>query len=197
MGKGAVTRQTILEHAAGVASAAGLEGITIGRLADDLHLSKSGLFAHFRSKEALQMGVLQAAADHFTEMVVRPALAQPRGKARLRAVFDRWLDWAREAGNPGGCIFVAAAAELDDRPGPVRDLLVAFQKSWLDCIARVVRTGIGTREFRPRTDPEQLAHDLYGVMLSYHHAARLLQDPQAERRARRAFETLLKAAAAD
>ena len=143
------------------------------------------------------MGVLQAAADHFTEMVVRPALAQPRGKARLRAVFERWLAWAREDGNPGGCIFVAAAVELDDRPGPVRDLLVAFQKSWLECIARVVRTGIGTREFRPRTDPLQLAHDLYGVMLSYHHAARLLQDPAAERRARRAFEALLKAAAAD
>ncbi len=197
MGKGAVTRQTILEHAAGVASAAGLEGITIGRLADDLHLSKSGLFAHFRSKEALQMGVIQAAAVHFTEVVVRPALAQPRGRARLRALFERWMDWAKAGSNSGGCIFVAAAVELDDRPGPVRDLLVLEQKKWMDCIARVTRTAIGTREFRARTDPEQMAQDLYGVMLSYHHASRLLNDPQAEQRARRAFDALIKAAAAD
>jgi AcrR family transcriptional regulator len=196
MGKGAVTRQTILEYAAGVASAAGLEGITIGRLADDLHLSKSGLFAHFRSKEALQIGVLQAAAEHFTVAVVRPALGHPRGRSRLRALFDRWIAWAQDGNAFGGCIFVAAAVELDDRPGPVRDLLVSLQKNWLDCIARVVRTGVGTREFRAKTDPEQMAHDLYGVMLSYHHASRLLQDPQAETRARRAFEALLKAAAA-
>jgi AcrR family transcriptional regulator len=196
MGKGAVTRQTILEHAAGVASAAGLDGITIGRLADDLHLSKSGLFAHFRSKEALQIGVLQAAAEHFTVAVVGPALAAPRGKARLRALFDGWLNWAKEGNTLGGCIFVAAAVELDDRPGPVRDLLVSLQKGWLECVARVARTAIGTREFRAKTDPEQMAHDLYGVMLSYHHASRLLQDPQAERRARRAFDALLKAAAA-
>lgn len=196
MGKGAVTRQTILEYAADVASAAGLDGITIGRLAGDLHLSKSGLFAHFRSKEALQIGVLQAAAEHFGEAVVRPALAHPRGKIRLRALFDRWLAWAADGDTLGGCIFVAAAVELDDRPGPVRDLLVSLQKGWLECIARVVRTGIATREFRAKTDPEQLAHDLYGVMLSYHHASRLLRDPQAEKRARRAFEALLKAAAA-
>jgi AcrR family transcriptional regulator len=196
MGKGAVTRQTILDHAAGVASATGLEGITIGRLAEDLHLSKSGLFAHFRSKEALQMGVLEAAAAHFTDVVVRPALAQPRGKARLRALFERWMDWAKEGSTLGGCIFVAAAAELDDRPGPVRDLLVIEQKKWMDCIARVTRTAIGTREFRARTDPEQMAQDLYGIMLSFHHASRLLNDPQAEQRARRAFDALIKAAAA-
>ncbi len=196
MGKGAVTRQTILDHAAGVASAAGLEGITIGRLADDLHLSKSGLFAHFRSKEALQMGVLEAAAAHFTDVVVRPALAQPRGKARLRALFERWMDWAKGENHAGGCIFVAAAVELDDRPGPVRDLLVLEQKKWMDCIARVTRTAIGTREFRAKTDPEQMAQDLYGVMLSFHHSSRLLNDPQAEQRARRAFDSLMKAAAA-
>jgi AcrR family transcriptional regulator len=195
MGKGATTRQTILDHAAGVASAAGLEGITIGRLAEDLHLSKSGLFAHFRSKEALQQGVLESAAAHFTTTVVRPALAEPRGRVRLRALFERWLAWARAETTPGGCIFVAAAVELDDRPGPVRDLLVALQKSWLDCIARVVRTAIDAREFHPGTDPEQMAHDLYGIMLSYHHAARLLQDPEAERRARRAFDALVRAAA--
>jgi AcrR family transcriptional regulator len=195
MGKGATTRQTILEHAAGVASASGLEGLTIGRLATDLHLSKSGLFAHFRSKEALQQGVLDAAAAHFTAVVVRPALAQPRGKTRLKAVFERWLAWAKAEVTPGGCIFVAAAVELDDRPGPVRDHLVALQLSWLDCIARVVRTAIATGEFAPRTDPEQMAHDLYGIMLSYHHAARLLRDPEAERRARRAFDALVQAAA--
>ncbi len=196
MGKGATTRQTILEYAAGVASAAGLEGLTIGSLATDLHLSKSGLFAHFRSKEALQQSVLDAAAAHFTSVVVRPALSQPRGKTRLKAIFEGWLSWAQNEVGPGGCIFVAAAVELDDRRGPVRDHLVTLQKNWLDCIARVARTAIATGEFAPKTDPEQMAHDLYGIMLSYHHASRLLEDPQAERRARRAFAALMLAAAA-
>ncbi len=197
MSKGETTRQTILEHAAGVASAVGLEGLSIGRLAEDLHLSKSGLFAHFQSKEALQLQVLDAAAAHFTETVVKPALTSRRGKARLRALFERWLDWAKVDHPPGGCrgcIFVAAAVELDDQPGPVRDHLVQLQRNWLDCIQRVVRGAIGDGEFRPAVDPDQFAHDLYGVMLSYHHASRLLADPLAEQRARRAFDNLVKAA---
>jgi AcrR family transcriptional regulator len=194
MGKGAVTRQAILAHAEGVARATGLEGLTIGRLAEDLRLSKSGLFAHFRSKEGLQKGVLDAAAAHFTDVVIRPALAERRGRTRLRALFDRWLEWSKADRNSGGCIFVAAAVELDDKPGPVRDHLVEIQRSWLECIARVVDGAVTAGEFRPDTDAAQMAHDLYGVMLSYHHAARLLKDPEAERRARRAFANLERAA---
>jgi hypothetical protein len=128
------------------------------------------------------------------QVVVRPALAAPRGEPRIRALFDRWLAWTRAAELPGGCLFVTAAAELDDRPGPARDRLVALQKEWLELIATVVKTGIAEGQLREDLDAEQFAHDLYGVMLGYHHADRLLQDPRAEARARSAFESLLAAA---
>lgn len=188
--KGSRTKQAILDHAAGVARSVGLEGLTIGQLATRLRLSKSGLYAHFRSKEALQREVLDQAALSFAQQVVRPALATPRGVPRLEALFERWLQWARP-GVSGGCVFVQAAAELDDRPGPVREHLVELQQSWMDCLARIVRAGVECGAFRPDLDPEQVAHDLYGIMLSYHHAARLLRDPHAEARARRSFRALL------
>ncbi len=194
MGKGELTRQTILDHAAALASRVGLEGLTIGRLADDLELSKSGLFAHFHSKESLQLQVIEHAASLFVEHVVRPVLAAPRGEPRVRALFDRWRRWPKLSGMPGGCFFVAAATELDDRPGPARDLLVQKQKDWFETMATVVRTAIDERHFREDTDPEQLAQDLYGIMLACHHAARLLADPKADRRARAAFEALVAAA---
>src|SRR5262249_45071669 len=142
MGKGEATRQAILGQAAQVASRVGLEGVTIGRLADELELSKSGLFAHFQSKEALQIQTLRFAAELFVERVIRPALRAPRGEPRLRALFERWLDWARAASLEGGCLFVAAASELDDREGPVRDELVRQQRDWLELIANVARTGV-------------------------------------------------------
>jgi AcrR family transcriptional regulator len=191
MGKGGETHQAILERAVQVASREGLEGLTIGGLAFDLHLSKSGLFAHFRSKEALQVETIRFTAALFVDQVVRPALKAPRGEARVRAIFDRWLDWALADPTRGGCLFVAAAAEWDDREGPARDELVRQQTDWLDLIANVARTGIAEGEFRADTDPGQVAHDLLGVMLAYHHTGRLLRDPRAEERARRAFETLL------
>ncbi len=193
MSKGLDTRTSILDRAAELASQLGLSGLTIGSLADELELSKSGLFAHFGSKETLQIQVLEHAAAEFAEQVVLPALREPRGAPRLRAIFERWLDWAR-GGPPGGCLFVAAAVELDDRPGPVRDRLVAFQRQWLDVIRRTVQLGIEAGRFRSEADPAQFAQDLYGVMLAYHHAARLLRDPAAAKRARRAFEALLAAA---
>jgi AcrR family transcriptional regulator len=195
-GKGEATRAAILAHATRLASRLGLGGLSIGRLASDLKLSKSGLFAHFRSKEALQIQVLETAAAQFVETVVKPALAASRGEPRLRALFARWLSWAKSQKMPGGCLFVAAAAELDDRPGKLHDQLVARQKDFLDLIANVVRSGVADRRFRPEADPEQFAHDLYGVMLGYHHASRLMKDPRAEERAETAFESLLTAARA-
>lgn len=191
MGKGEATREGILEHAAGLASQVGLEGLTIGRLADDLDLSKSGLFAHFRSKEALQIQVLEHAAARFAEVVVRPTLAAPRGEPRLRALFDRWRRWPREGGMAGGCLFIQASVELDDRPGPARDLLVRQQRDWLGMIAAVVRTGVAEGHFSGGVDPDQVAQELYGIMLAWHHASRLLRDGKAEARARAAFEALL------
>jgi AcrR family transcriptional regulator len=194
MGKGDDTRTAILDRSVALASQVGLEGLTIGRLATELHLSKSGLFAHFRSKEALQIQVLDAAAERFVDEVVKPAVREPRGEPRVRALFDRWLAWTKTNSGPGGCLFVAAAAELDDRPGPVRDRLVALQKGWLEMVAIVFRTGVTEGAFRPDLDPEEFAHDLYSVMLGFHHAARLLRDPRAEERSHAAFGRLLSAA---
>jgi AcrR family transcriptional regulator len=193
VGKGELTRQAVLEHATRVASQVGLEGLTIGRLADDLDLSKSGLFAHFKSKEALQIQVIEYAREQFVQTVLRPALTAERGEPRVRALFERWLEWPR-SGSFSGCIFVALATELDDRPGPARDRLVQSQKDWLDVIATSFRTGIAEGHFREDADPEQFAYDMYGVMLALHHASRLLRDPQALPRARSAFEALLGAA---
>jgi AcrR family transcriptional regulator len=189
--KGDATREAILDHAVHLARQIGLEGLTIGRLAADLQLSKSGLFAHFRSKEMLQIQVLDNAAARFVASVLQPALAKPRGEPRLRALFEHWLDWERR---PGGCVFVQAAADLDDRPGPARDRLVDLQKQWLDAIATTARGARREGHFKATLDPEQFAYDLNGIILSYHHTARLLREPDAETRARKAFDALLRAA---
>ena len=191
MRKGEATRDAILEHAVTLARRVGLEGLTIGRLADDLDLSKSGLFAHFRSKEALQVQVLDAAAARFVDVVLRPALVVARGEPRVRALFDHWLTWERR---PGGCVFVQAAADLDDRDGPARERLVQLQRDWLDAIATTVRGAIAEGHFRAAVDPVQFAHDLNGIILAYHHAARLLRDHGAQTRARASFEALVRAA---
>ena len=191
MRKGELTHQAILERAVRLASRVGLEGLSIGGLAEDLGLSKSGLFAHFASKSALQVEALDAATELFTQHVVRPALAKPRGEPRLRAAMEGWLTWSQRASLEGGCLFAAAAFELDDREGPARERLVQSQRDWLDTLATIARTCVSEGHFRPDTDPEQVAHELYGIALSYQHAARLLRDPQAEARARRALETLI------
>lgn len=191
MRKGEATRDAILEHAVTLARRVGLEGLTIGRLADDLDLSKSGLFAHFRSKQALQVQVLEAAAARFVDVVLKPALEAARGEPRVRALFDHWLEWERR---PGGCVFVQAAADLDDRDGPARDRLVQLQRDWLEAIATTARGAIREGHFRAAVDPAQFAHDLNGIILAYHHAARLLRDTAAEQRARTSFEALIRAA---
>jgi AcrR family transcriptional regulator len=193
MGKGDDTREAILDEAIGLASRVGLHGLTIGSLAAQSRLSKSGLFAHFRSKESLQVQVLDHAAARFVDAVVRPALAAPRGERRVRELFERWLAWCG-ADLPAGCIFIVATSEFDDEPGPVRDRVVRVQRDWMDTIATVFRTGITEGQFRADADPDQFAHELYGIVLAYHHARRLLRDPQAERRARSALERLLDAA---
>lgn len=194
MGKGDETRQAILDHAVGLARQIGLQGLTIGRLADDLHLSKSGLFAHFKSKEALQVEVIDAAAAAFIEVVVKPALQVPRGEPRLRELFERWLHWESGQQSSGGCFFVQATAELDDQEGPARDRLVQLQRDWLDAIATTVSGAIREGHFAADVDAEQFAYDLHGVILAYHHAQRLLRDRRAEARARVALERLIAAA---
>ena len=195
MSKGERTKTAILDHATGLASQVGLTGLTIGVLADDLELSKSGLFAHFQSKEALQIDVLNHAARRFSDLVVRPALREPRGAPRLRALFERWLNWENDIALPGGCIFVAATTELDDRPGLVRDRLVELQRDWINTLRISFRKGIEAGLFHADADAEQFAQDMYGIMLALHFHRRLMRDRDADTRARRAFDALLERAA--
>lgn len=194
MSKGEQTQERIVERALRLATRDGLEGLTFSRLATELGLSKSGLFAHFGSKEELQLQVLKAAAQHFQENVLRPALTAPRGEARLHALFDRWLAWAHDPEWPGGCIFVASAIELDDRPGPLRDYLVRTQEVFLGALARAARLSVEAGEFHSDLDPEQFAFDLYAIVLGYNHARRLMRNPRAEERARTAFARLIQTA---
>jgi AcrR family transcriptional regulator len=192
MGKGDLTKQSILDRAVSLAGMLGLEGLTIGRLAEELQLSRSGLFAHFRSKEKLQKQVLAAAALQFTDGVIRPSLRAPRGLPRVQSLFEGWLSWLKDDKNSGGCIFIATAVELDDKPGPVRDALVEIQKEWFRTRVRVVQTGVDQKHFRKNLDCAQFAHDMHSVMLGFHYAARLLGDTKAEERTRRAFRTLIE-----
>jgi len=191
MGKGAETRDRILEQAVRLASRDGLEGLTIGSLSTELGLSKSGLFAHFGSKEELQLQVLQAAVARFNETVARPALSAPRGEPRLRAFFERCLEWTNSPSMPGGCILIAAAIELDDRPGAARDFLAQSYRDRRAFLAKAARFAIAAGHFRPDLDVEQLAFEFDGLFFSYHHTHRLLRDPQAGERVHIAFERLL------
>lgn len=189
--KGQETRAQILESALELTSLEGLDAITIGRLAKTVGLSKSGLFAHFNSKEALQHSVLERAADQFISVVVRPALKKDRGLPRLRGMFDNWLRWATSGRLPGGCVFVGAAAELDDRPGPLRDYLVKTQRDWLQTLATAVRLAKAEGHLPDELKPDQVAFEIYGIMLSFHLYSRLLGDSRAKSRARAAFERLI------
>lgn len=188
MGKGEQTRQAILDRAAELARTVGLEGLTIGRLADEMKLSKSGLFAHFGSKENLAVDVIRAEADRFVAEVVAPALKKPRGEPRLRALFAGWLEWGRK---PGGCIFVALSAELDDRPGPARDVLVATLRDWVDTLATAAKIAIAEEHLGKKADPRQIAIELWGIMLANHQVRRLFGDEDADARAKKAFERVL------
>jgi AcrR family transcriptional regulator len=191
MGKGAETRERILDQAVRIASRDGLEGLTIGSLSSELNLSKSGLFAHFGSKDELQLQVLQAAVARFNETVVRPALSAPRGEPRIRSFFEHWLLWSNDPAMPGGCILVAASVELDDRPGPQRDFLAQAHRDRAAFLAKAARMSVDAGHSRPDLDADQFAFDMDCIAIGYHHAKRLLCDPRAETHARAAFERLL------
>jgi AcrR family transcriptional regulator len=173
-----------------------LRGVTIGTLAESLGLSKSGLFAHFRSKDALDVALIEHAAERFVETVVRPALAAPRGEPRLVVLFERVLDWPARCGLPGGCPMIAAAAELDDCACAARDVLVAQQRELLETLAELARGAVREGHFGTALPPEQLAWELFGIQLAHHHAARLLRDPSSGERAHAAFAALLQRARA-
>jgi len=195
MPKGTDTRTTILDEAANLASLNGLNGLTIGSLATHTGMSKSGLFRHFGSKEELQVATLRAGIDRFTETVVRPALQAPRGAARVRVLFERWLAWATGKGFVGGCLFIPASFELDDQPGAARDYLVTTQHDWLALLATTAQKAIETGDYRPNLDTAQFAHEFNTILLGFSQTHRLMHDPKAADRALSQFERLNKDAA--
>ncbi len=184
----------VLDHAFALASRVGFEGLTIGRLAERVGLSKSGLFGHFQSKEQLQLEVLDTAVERFMRTVIHPALKAPRGEPRVRAFFKGWLDWGRGKASKedGGCVFIAAANELDDRgDSPLRHRLVEYQREWLHGLARAAELAVEEGHFRADLDTEQFAYEFYSIILAFHHSSRLLRDARSDERAERQFERLL------
>jgi AcrR family transcriptional regulator len=196
LSKGEATRQRIVVRALELAGQVGLEGLTIGELASDMGLSKSGLFAHFKSKERLQLAVLDAAAQHFVQRVFMPAMKQPRGEPRLRAIFENWLEWIRSQELPGGCIFLAGAMEWDDREGAVRDQLVSWFEQLYAGMRKAISLCVEEGHFRDDIDIDQLTSELHGIALKYHLDNRLLRNRRASERARKAYDRLIDAARA-
>ena len=192
--KGRATRERIVGRALELAGQRGLDGVTIGDLATDLKLSKSGLYAHFKSKERLQLDVLDAAAADFSARVFVPALREPRGLPRLEAIFERWLAWLRVNASKNGCIFIAGAMEWDDREGVIRDALVHWFEELRQGLGKSIRLAIEAGHLRSDIDADQLASDLHSIALKYHLDQRLMHSPRALPRARTAFQRLIDAA---
>jgi AcrR family transcriptional regulator len=180
--KGSQTRASILDRAVDLASVEGLEGLTIGRLATELRMSKSGLFAHFGSKQELQLATIGAAAERFRGKVIDPARGYPDGAPRLRAMAERYLDQTGDY--PGGCFWAATSAEYDDRPGPVRDAIVAALEAWLGELERQARiAGV--------EDPERFAFELYSLVMGANSRYRLSGERRVFDYARDAIDRLL------
>jgi AcrR family transcriptional regulator len=187
--KGAATRESIIQRAYEIARLEGFEGLSIGTIADSVGMSKSGVFGHFGSREDLQLAVLDAAAQRFTEEVFLPALRERRGVARLEAIGRRWMKWLRS--EEGGCPMVSAAIEYDDRPGAIRDRVIFYQTRLRGELARAVGLAVGTGELASDTDPEQVAFEIFGIQLALHHDGRLFGFDGALERSERALERLI------
>ena len=188
--KGQQTRAAILDSALSLASQMGLEGLSIGALAEVAHMSKSGVFAHFGSREELQIAVIREYHRRFEEEVFFPAMHEPRGVPRLRALFERWLRRVSVEVD-SGCIYISGAVEFDDRPGPVRDALVSMVRAWHDALQRAIRIAIDDGQLKADTDAQQMLFEMHGLILALHHDARLMRTPDAPRRARTAFERVV------
>ncbi len=188
--KGQQTRATILDAALTLASHMGLEGLSIGALAEVTGMSKSGVFAHFGSRDELQIAVVREYHHKFEEEVFYPALREARGLPRLRALFDNWV--RRVAVEiDSGCIYISGAVEFDDRPGPVRDALVDMVQTWQDALERAIRIAVDEGHLKPDTDPAQMLFEVHGLILALHHDARFLRHPGAVERAKVAFRRVL------
>ncbi|HWF06580.1 MAG TPA: TetR/AcrR family transcriptional regulator [Candidatus Angelobacter sp.] len=182
--KGVRTRESILRVAVDLASVEGLEGLTIGRLADELGMSKSGLFAHFGSKEDLQLSTIEMARQIFVDHIIRPSLAAPEGIGRLLKLCDGWLSHVEGHVFKGGCFFTAASFEFDSRSGPVRDAIADAMKSWLFILARAVEAARKTRHLKAAVNAEQFAFEIYSLAMGANWALHLLDDKTAMSKAR-------------
>jgi AcrR family transcriptional regulator len=191
--KGAATRETIIERAFEIARFAGVEGLSIGPLAQAVGMSKSGVFAHFGSREDLQLAVIEHAATEFGTMVLIPTLSQPRGLPRLRAIMHNWLEWVRR--NSGGCVLLGSVTEYDDRPGALRDRVLANEQRWRSMLRRAIQLAIDEGHLRPG-DTEQYAFELYAIPLTVHHKAGLFGYEQARALGEKAAERWFAANAA-
>ena len=188
--KGDQTRAAIVDAALAMASSEGLEGLTIGTLADRMQMSKSGVFAHFGSREDLQLAVLKEYVRRFVDDVLRPAVKKPRGLPRLEAILDRWVAFlAREITR--GCIMIAGAVEYDDRPGPQRDEMVAIITGWKSELLKAIRQSVVEGHLKPGLDAQQMVFEIYGLMLAMHQDARLLRSADSARRARAGLRRLV------
>lgn len=191
MTKGEATRTAILEAGMDLASRLGLESVTIGALAKATRMSKSGLFAHFQSKENLQIEILKYAGNLFAQAVVVPALKTRAGIGRIKALVGNWQQW--DADLTGGCIFVAATSDLKNRPGKVRDYLIQQQEAWIDTLRRIAKSAVRVGDFREDIDFDQFSFELYSLLLGFHLYDKLLNYDDIEQRQQTALEQLLNA----
>jgi len=191
MRKGELTRAAILDVALNLASRDGLEGLTIGLLADKMNMSKSGVFAHFGSREDLQIEVLKLYHHHFEQEVFYPSMKEPRGLLRLQSMFSRWIKRV-SVEIASGCIYISGATEYDDRPGAIREELVGMVRAWQDALHRCVQQAVEMGHLRADTDPQQLVFEMYGLILALHHDARFIKRPGSIDRAHLGFERLMQ-----
>ncbi len=188
--KGQQTKQIIIDAALGLAEQIGLEGLSIGAVAEITHMSKSGVFAHFGSREELQISVIREYYQRFSNEVFFPAMDAPRGLPRVRSLFANWMKRvAIEI--QSGCIFISGAVEFDDRPGPVRDALATSVQAWLAALHRAVALAKEEGHLVPDADEAQMAFEIHGLILSLHYEARFLKNPGAIARAHTGFENIL------
>jgi AcrR family transcriptional regulator len=180
--KGQATRAAILDAALALASNMGLEGLSIGALAEVIGMSKSGVFAHFGSREELQISVVREYHAKFEEEVFFPAIREARGLPRLVALFDNWVKRVAVEID-SGCIYISGAVEFDDRPGPVRDALADMVRAWHRAMSRAIDIAIEIGDLRPDTDSAQMLFEIHGLILALHHDARFLRSPGAVERA--------------
>lgn len=192
MEKGLHTRTQILKVAIKMATKEGLEAISIGRIAKLVGMSKSGLFSHFRSKENLQVQILDTVADRFTEKVIRPALKTERGEPRVKSLHQHWLKWVKgNSEHPGGCLLIAASSEVDDLPGPLNEFLRGKQSELIQTLQKAAQIAKDEKHFRADVDVERFAWRWFSLILGFHHYHRLLAHTKAEIYCEEAFEELL------